>query len=93
VLVITDSDRFYVDASFMETKLPAVRDGDLALVQLMAGNVIIEGRLQGVSRGIAEAGVDAVGQLANINPISPGCASRSACRSASLWARSHQTCA
>jgi multidrug resistance efflux pump len=52
----------------METKLPAVRDGDPARVELMAGDVVLEGRVQGVSRGIAETGVDAVGLLANINP-------------------------
>jgi RND family efflux transporter MFP subunit len=68
VLAIIDSDSFYVYAYFMETKLPAVRDGDLARVQLMAGNVVLEGRVQGVSRGIAETGVDTVGLLANINP-------------------------
>jgi len=37
-------------------------------VELMAGSVVLEGRVQGVSRGIAETGVDAVGLLANINP-------------------------
>lgn len=68
VLAIIDSDSFYVYAYFMETKLPAVRDGDRAQVQLMAGNVVLEGRVEGVSRGIAEAGVDTVGLLANINP-------------------------
>lgn len=68
VLAIVDSDSFYVSAYFMETKLPAVRDGDRAQVQLMAGDVILEGRVEGVSRGIAEAGVDAVGLLADINP-------------------------
>jgi RND family efflux transporter MFP subunit len=68
VLAIIDSDSFYVYAYFMETKLPAVRDGDLAQVELMAGDVVLEGRVQGVSRGIAETGVDAVGLLANINP-------------------------
>jgi len=68
VLEIVDSDSFYVSAYFMETKLPAVRDGDRAQVQLMAGDVIIEGRVQGMSRGIAESGVDKVGLLANIDP-------------------------
>ncbi len=68
VVAIIDSDSFYAYAYFMETKLPAVRDGDVAQVQLMAGNVIIEGRVQGVSHGIAEAGVDTVGLLADINP-------------------------
>lgn len=68
VLAIVDTDSFYVYAYFMETKLPSVRDGDRALVQLMAGNVIIEGKVQGMSRGIYESGVDSVGPLANINP-------------------------
>ncbi len=68
VLAIVDSDSFYVYAYFMETKLPSVRDGDIAQVQLMAGNVIIEGKVQGVSRGIYESGVDSVGPLADINP-------------------------
>lgn len=68
VLAIVDSDSFYVYAYFMETKLPAVRVGDLAKVQLMAGNVTVEGRVEGISRGIAEAGVDSVGPLANIDP-------------------------
>jgi RND family efflux transporter MFP subunit len=68
VLEIVDSDSFYVSAYFMETKLPAVRDGDHAKVQLMAGDVIIEGRVQGMSRGIAESGVDKVGLLANVDP-------------------------
>lgn len=34
----------------------------------MAGDVVIQGTVQGVSRGIAEAGVDRVVLLANINP-------------------------
>ncbi|MDB5486759.1 MAG: family efflux transporter, subunit [Reyranella sp.] len=68
VLAIINSDAFYVYAYFMETKLPFVRDGDKAEVQLMAGDVVIQGTVQGVSRGIAEAGVDGVGLLANINP-------------------------
>lgn len=68
VLAIINSDAFYVYAYFMETKLPYVRDGDVAEVQLMAGDVVIQGTVQGVSRGIAEAGVDNVGLLANINP-------------------------
>ncbi len=68
VLAIVDTDSFYVYAYFMETKLPQVQNGARAKVELMAGNVIIEGRVQGVSRGIYETGVDQVGPLANINP-------------------------
>jgi multidrug resistance efflux pump len=68
VVAIVDTDSFYVYAYFMETKLPAVRDGARAQVELMAGNVLVEGRVQGVSRGIYETGVDKVGPLADINP-------------------------
>ena len=68
VVAIVDTDSFYVYAYFMETKLPQVRDGARAQVELMAGHVIIEGKVQGVSRGIYETGVDSVGPLANINP-------------------------
>ena len=46
----------------------AVRDGDRAKVQVMAGDVIIEWRVQGMSRGIGEGGVDRVGLLANVDP-------------------------
>ncbi len=68
VVVVIDSDSFYVSAFFMETKLPYVQDGARAKVQLMAGNVVIDGRVEGVSRGIAQADVDGVGRLADINP-------------------------
>lgn len=68
VLAIVDTDSFYVYAYFMETKLPQVLDGARAQVELMAGNVLIEGRVQGISRGIYESGVDNVGPLADINP-------------------------
>ncbi|MGF7162669.1 RND family efflux transporter MFP subunit [Rhodoligotrophos appendicifer] len=68
VMAIIDSDSYYVYAYFMETKLPAIRDGAAAEVLLMAGGIKLAGRVQGVSRGIAEAGVDQVGLLANVDP-------------------------
>ncbi|MFZ5784420.1 MAG: efflux RND transporter periplasmic adaptor subunit [Pseudomonadota bacterium] len=68
IVVVVDGDSFYVDAFFMETKLPRIHAGDRAQIQLMAGDVVFDGTVQGVSRGIAELDVDAVGQLANINP-------------------------
>ena len=57
-----------ISAFFMETKVPAIHDGDRAQVRLMADTAILEGRVEGVSRGIAQADVDAVGRLANVNP-------------------------
>jgi RND family efflux transporter MFP subunit len=68
IVVVVDGDSFYVDAFFMETKLPRIHVGDRAQIQLMAGDVVFDGTVQGMSRGIAELDVDAVGQLANINP-------------------------
>ena len=93
VVAIVDSDSFYVYAYFMETKLPAVRDGDRAQVELMAGNVVIEGRVQGVSRGIYETGVDRWGRWPTSIPTSPGCAWPSACRSGSPWGGCRLMCA
>lgn len=67
VLAIVDSDSFYVYAYFMETKLPAIRDGDAAEVRLMAGGVVIPGTVEGLSRAIAPA-TPADGLLATVDP-------------------------
>ena len=85
VLAIIDSDSFYVYAYFMETKLPAVRDGDRRT-----------GAAHGRRRGPRGAGPGGEprhcrsrrrqrsGCWPTSTPISPGCASPNACRSASL---------
>ena len=67
VLALVDSGSFYVYAYFMETKLPAVQDGARARVELMAGGVIIEGVVEGISRAIANTG-EGSGLLAQVNP-------------------------
>ncbi|MDR6950713.1 RND family efflux transporter MFP subunit [Ancylobacter sp. 3268] len=67
VLALVDSGSFYVYAYFMETKLPAVQDGARARVELMAGGVIIEGVVEGISRAIANNG-EGSGLLAQVNP-------------------------
>jgi hypothetical protein len=53
VLALVDSDSFYVYAYFMETKLPAIKIGSDAEVRLMAGGAVLRGKVQGLSRAIA----------------------------------------
>lgn len=65
MLALVDSHSFYVYAYFMETKLPSIREGDSARVELMAGGVVIDGVVEGLSRAIAIPGE---GLLARVNP-------------------------
>jgi len=65
VMALVDQHSFYVYAYFMETKLPAIRDGDPAKIELMAGGIIIDGVVEGLSRAIANT-TDANGLLANV---------------------------
>lgn len=65
ILALVDSHSFYVYAYFMETKLPSIRDGDPAKVELMAGGVVIDGEVEGLSRAIANPGQ---GLLAQVDP-------------------------
>jgi RND family efflux transporter MFP subunit len=68
VLALVDSDSFYVYAYFMETKLPAIKAGSEAEVRLMAGGTVLRGRVQGLSRAIANP-TSAEGRLlAAVNP-------------------------
>lgn len=67
VMALVDSQSFYVYAYFMETKLPAIRDGSPARVELMAGDVVLDGVVEGLSRAIANTGTGG-GLLANVAP-------------------------
>lgn len=68
VLALVDSDSFYVYGYFMETKLPAIRIGDAAEVRLMAGGAILQGKVQGLSRAIANPTSKGGGLLAAVDP-------------------------
>ena len=70
IMTLVDADSFWVDGYFEETALHAIHDGDKARVKLMGWRDVIEGHVQGVSRGIqvANATPDAAG-LASVNPI------------------------
>ncbi len=67
VLAVVNSDSFYVYGYFMETKLPSIHDGDDAEVRLMAGGTLLTGKVQGLSRAIADQQA-ASGLLATVNP-------------------------
>jgi RND family efflux transporter MFP subunit len=67
VLALVDSDSFYVYAYFMETKLPAIRIGSEAEIRLMAGGAVLRGKVQGLSRAIANP-TDGRGLLASVDP-------------------------
>ena len=67
VMAVVDSDSFYVDAYFIETKLPAIHPGALVKVRLMAGDAIITGTVEGLSRAIADRD-GGNGLLAVVNP-------------------------
>ncbi len=68
VMALVDSDSFYVAAYFMETKLPAIRNGDRAGVRLMAGGVTLPGTVQGVSHAIANPAAIGGALLAKVDP-------------------------
>jgi multidrug resistance efflux pump len=68
VLALVDSDSFYVYAYFMETKLPAIRIGNDAEVRLMAGGTVLRGKVQGLSRAIANPTAVGGGLLASVDP-------------------------
>jgi RND family efflux transporter MFP subunit len=68
VLAVVDSDSYYVYAYFMETKLPAVAVGSDAEIRLMAGGTVLNGKVQGISRAIANPTAVGSGLLATVNP-------------------------
>jgi RND family efflux transporter MFP subunit len=69
VFALIDSDSFYVDGYFEETRLPAIAVGDPARIRLIGESEVIEGHVQSIARGITDreqaAGPDL---LANVNP-------------------------
>jgi RND family efflux transporter MFP subunit len=67
VMAVVDSDSFYVDAYFIETKLPAIQPGARVKVRLMAGDAVITGTVEGLSRAIADRQTGS-GLLAVVNP-------------------------
>lgn len=69
-LTVIDSDSYWVSGYFEETKMPRVREGDPATMELMGVTPALTGHVESISRGIADqnGGVDAQG-LVNVNPV------------------------
>lgn len=68
IMALVDRDSFYVYAYFMETKLPAIAPGAPAQVKLMAGGAVLKGKVQGLSRAIADPAKANGRLLASVDP-------------------------
>jgi RND family efflux transporter MFP subunit len=69
VVALVDSDSFYVDGYFEETKLPAIRIGDRMEIRLMGVSPPLFGRVETISRGISDfERSDVPGTVPRVNP-------------------------
>jgi multidrug resistance efflux pump len=69
LFALIDSDSFYVDGYFEETKLPRIKVGDPARVYLIGESAVIEGHVESIAGGIADRERQGSSDLlANVNP-------------------------
>ncbi len=69
VFALIDTDSFYADGYFEETKLPRIAVGAHARVTLVGERGVIEGHVQSIAGGIADRErQDSADLLANVNP-------------------------
>ena len=69
LFALIDSDSFYVDGYFEETKLPRIRIGDPARVYLVGERGVIDGHVESIAGGIADRERQGSSDLlANVNP-------------------------
>jgi multidrug resistance efflux pump len=69
VFALIDSDSFYVDGYFEETKLPRIKVGDPARVYLIGESSVIDGHVESIAGGIADRERQGSADLlANVNP-------------------------
>jgi multidrug resistance efflux pump len=69
LFALIDSDSFYVDGYFEETKLPRIKIGDPARVYLVGERAVIEGHVESIAGGIADRERQGSADLlANVNP-------------------------
>ncbi len=69
VIALVDTDSLHVDGYFEETKLPRIRVGDAAQVQLMGDNRWLAGRVESIAGGIADRDRTSDNSLlADVNP-------------------------
>ncbi|RIA31676.1 RND family efflux transporter MFP subunit [Ectopseudomonas oleovorans] len=69
VMALVDTNSFYVQAYFEETKLPRIQIGAPVEVWLMGGDQQIRGEVESISRGITDRNASPDGQLlADVEP-------------------------
>jgi RND family efflux transporter MFP subunit len=69
-LSIVDEDSFWVSAYFEETQLPRVHEGDTARIKLMGVGPELEGKVDDISRGIADSNTATGSQsLPDVDPV------------------------
>jgi multidrug resistance efflux pump len=69
VLAVIDSDSYRVDAYFEETRIPQVKLGATADIQLMDGAAMIGGKVESIARGITDQdNKNGPELLASVNP-------------------------
>jgi multidrug resistance efflux pump len=68
-LALIDSDSYWIDGYFEETKLPHVHVGDPVDIRMMSGGVMLRGTVDSIARGINGA-TDPTGSdlLSDVNP-------------------------
>ena len=70
VLTLVDGDSFWVEAYFRETQVHRLAVGDRARVRLLGADRVLEGRVAGIARGIANPNATA-GADQGLPPVSP----------------------
>jgi multidrug resistance efflux pump len=69
-LSIVDEDSFWVSAYFEETKLPRVHQGNYARIKLMGVGPALDGKVDDISRGIADMNTAGGSQsLPDVDPV------------------------
>ncbi|OZI34375.1 efflux transporter periplasmic adaptor subunit [Bordetella genomosp. 10] len=69
VMALVDSNSFYVEGYFEETKLPRIKEGDRVSVQLMGEARTIQGHVDSIALGIADRDRStSANMLPNVNP-------------------------
>lgn len=69
-MALIDANSFWVYGYFEETKIPGVHVNDAADIRLMAGRVVLHGRVESIASGIADRdNPTGSNLLADVNPV------------------------
>lgn len=68
-MAVVDRDSFWIYGYFEETKIPALKVGDEAEIELMSGGPALRGHIESIAPGITDRDNPAGGELlSNVNP-------------------------